>query len=651
LPIAGRLSADLTPQQLKAKTLAALIAQVEGMASRGPLLLVFEDAHWADPTSLELLSTLAERTASLPVLMLVSHRPGFEPGWRDLPHVVLVMLERLNRPEAVMLAEQVAGEGRLGPATVERIIARADGVPLFLEELARGLREEEVGKGDPDARPLRAEEVPSTLHDLLCARLDRLGPAKEVLQVGAAIGREFSHELVAAASRLKPHLLNDGLHRATESRLVVRQGTGCTATYRFRHALVQEAAYGAMLRSRRRELHGRIARAVEEHAPAFRDAKPEWLARHHAEAGDGGRAAALWLDAGLRGKATFASREATSQLTECLKAARDVDEKGAGSGSELRRVRAEALVALGDLASLAEDLVAADGHYRAAIEAAPDPDMRRRIENKRHHPGTATRDGARIAFHEHGSGDTTLLFVSTQAVGLATFQPVLERLCDEFRIVTVDPRGSGGSAPLTRPYRLGEHAADVRAVIAALDTPRLVGVGISMGANLLFRIAHVTPDLLRGIVTVGGPPAGHRRPFFADDWLQLQDETRRTLEVEPMLRLHVRQAFSDPEMREMLETIVRTRLRLPRETLLSFFLDDQEDDIVPLLPAIATPTLITHGQDDRLVSLAAAELMASSLPSATLHCFEGKGHLPLFTATQEFCEVLRAFVRNVVPAA
>jgi class 3 adenylate cyclase/pimeloyl-ACP methyl ester carboxylesterase len=651
LPADGRLSPDLTPQQLKVKTLTALTAQIEGMASHGPLLLVFEDAHWADPTSLELLSALAQMAASLPVLVLVSHRPEFEPGWRDLPHVTVVVLERLNRREAATLAEWVAGERRLRPATIERIVARADGVPLFVEELVRGLAEEEVCGSDLGARSLWAEEVPGTLHDLLCARLDRLGAAKEVLQIGAAIGREFSRELVAAASRLEPRLLDEALHRAAESRLVVREGTGRTASFRFRHALVQEAAYGSMLRSRRRELHARIARVVEEHALGLRDARPEWLARHHAEAGDANRAAALWLEAGLRAKATFATREASSHLSECLRAARAADEGGAGSGAEPRRLRAEALVALGDLASLAEDLVAADGHYRAAIEAAPEADLRRRIENKRHHPRTATRDGARIAFREHGSGSTTLLFVSTQAVGLATFQPILERLCDEFRIVTVDPRGSGGSALLTRPYPLGEHAADVRAVIAALGTPRLVGVGISMGANLLFRIAHATPDLLHGIVTVGGPTAGHRRPFFADDWLQLQDETRRTLEVEPMLRLHVRQVFSEPEMREMLEAIVRTRLKLSCETLLSFFLDDREDDIVPLLPAIATPTLVTHGRDDRLVSFAAAELTASLLPNARLHGFEGKGHLPLFTATQEFCEVLRAFVGGVVPSA
>src|SRR5918997_2303913 len=129
----------MTPQQLKAKTLAALVAQVEGMASRGPLLLVFEDAHWADPTSLELLAVLAERAAKLPILMLVSHRPEFAPGWGDLPHVATVTLERLNRGEAAMLAGRFAGEGRLPPAVVERIVARADGVPLFVEELTRAL--------------------------------------------------------------------------------------------------------------------------------------------------------------------------------------------------------------------------------------------------------------------------------------------------------------------------------------------------------------------------------------------------------------------------------------------------------------------------------------------------------------------------------
>jgi class 3 adenylate cyclase len=199
----GQLSPDLTPQQLKAKKFAALIAQVRGLGSRGPLLLVFEDAHWADPTSLELLAALVERVAGLPALMVVSHRPEFSPGWGDLPHVVPINLQRLNRREAAALAERVAGVGKLQPATIEQLVPRADGVPLFIEELVRAFLERRVREktkaGAPGAEFTPAEEVPSTLHDLLCARLDGLGPAKEVLQIGAAIGREFSRELVAAA--------------------------------------------------------------------------------------------------------------------------------------------------------------------------------------------------------------------------------------------------------------------------------------------------------------------------------------------------------------------------------------------------------------------------------------------------------------------
>ena len=648
LPADGRLSPDMTPQQLKARTLAALVAQVEALTQRRPLLLVFEDAHWADPSSLELLAILAERVATLPILLLVSYRPEFAPRWGDLPHVVSVMLDRLNRHEAAALAERVAGAGRLPPAAMAQIVARADGVPLFVEELARTMLEldprEEADAGRPGVRAGTPAEVPSTLHDLLLARLDRLGNAKEVLQIGATIGREFPRELVATVSQLEAVPLDEALDRAAGSGLVARQGAGRTATYWFRHALIQEVAYASMLRSRRRALHAQIARL-----PELRGARPEWLARHYAEAGETDRAAALWLEAGRQAKATFAASEAATHLANCLRAASDAE--GRASDQELRRIRAGALVMLGDLASLSEDLAAADRHYRAASAEAPDADLCRRVENKRHRPRLATRDGAQIAFYEHGSGDTALLFVSTQAIGLATFQPILERLCDEFRIVTVDPRGSGGSDPLTRPYPVTEHAADVRAVISALNIPKLVGVGISMGANLLLRIAHTAPQILRGIVSIGGPTAGQCRPYFSKDWMELRTEMKRTEEVEPMLRLHVRRIFSEPEMHEMLETIVGSRLKLPRETLLSFFLDDAEGDVTAILPTIQTPTLVMHGRDDRLVSFAAAELMTSLLPNAKLHGFEGKGHLPIFTATSEFCEVLRAFVRDQLPAA
>ena len=348
--------------------------------------------------------------------------------------------------------------------------------------------------------------------------------------------------------------------------------------------------------------------------PGLRDARLEWLARHYTEAGQAGQAATLWLEAGRRAKATFATSEAASHFVNCLRAAAAAEGSGVGP-PELHRVQAEALVTLGDLASLSEDLVAADEHYRAAIEMAPEadpaaPDREQAASSEDGHAGRRPDrlPRARVgpdhaAVREHAGGGPRDLPADPRA-------PV-RRVQDRHR----RPARFRPLGPLARPYPLSEHAADVRA-IAALDTPRLVGVGISMGANLLFRIAHAAPGLLRGIVTIGGPTAGHRRPFFPDDWLHLQQETGRTLEVEPMLQLHIRHVFSEPEMREMLDAIVRTRLTLPRETLLSFFLDDLEDDVTPLLPTIATPTLVTHGGDDRLVSFGAAELAASSLRTA-----------------------------------
>jgi pimeloyl-ACP methyl ester carboxylesterase len=466
------------------------------------------------------------------------------------------------------------------------------------------------------------------------------------LQIGAAIGRKFPRDLAKAIWQGKSGTPDEALERAVATGLIVREGVGPSTIYRFRHALIQEAAYGSMLKSRRRSLHARIAHLAEAQTSDVRAPAPEWLARHYAESGEMDRAASLWLEAASQAKATFANREAASHLAACLAATRSIA-GGTEPPPETRRTRTEALVKLGDLASLGEDIDEADDYYRQAIDEAPDPATCARIEKKRHRCRIATRGSARIAYYEHGAGDTTLLFVSTQALGLAMLQPVLERLCDDFRVVTVDPRGSGRSGALQRPYTIAEHASDALAVIRELAAPRLIGVGISMGANVLFQVAHHAPALLNGIVTIGAPSRGQGQEHFTDDWIALQAEMRRTGEVEPLLRLHVGQVFSEPEMHEMLDSVVRSRLKLPKETLLSFFLDATDGDVTEILPAVHTPTLVTHCGEDRLVSFAAAELTASLLPDATLHVFEGKGHLPLFTATTDFCDVLQASARNL----
>jgi pimeloyl-ACP methyl ester carboxylesterase len=416
-------------------------------------------------------------------------------------------------------------------------------------------------------------------------------------------------------------------------------------SYLFRHALVQEAAHASLLRQSSRQLHGRIARTVEERFPAIAELQPEWLAHQWTEAGLLEPAADNWLRAARRAKEAFANREARSHLQKCLEVISSASSGAVDPIADLERRKLEALVLLGDLAGLAGDLEQANSHYEQALDAACDSRIRTWVGNKRHRARVAVRDGARIAFYEHGGGQRTLLFVSPLAYGLGAFQPILERLCQEFRIVTVDARGSGASDPLIRPYPLREHVRDVRAVVAALGDGPVIGVGISRGANVLLKLAHREPHLFDMLVTIGAPPSAHEPPYFSDEYLRRCRQAFKAEDLERLLRIHTAFACSEPEMLELQELIVQGRLQMPRETLLSFWDPDPTADVMSILPDIAVPVLVTHGREDRLVSFQAAEHIAARLPNAQLYAFRGKGHLPIFTATEQFCDLLRKFVR------
>jgi class 3 adenylate cyclase/pimeloyl-ACP methyl ester carboxylesterase len=637
----------LTPQQQKAKTLAALAGQLEALAARRPVLLVFEDLHWADPTSLEWLGIVVERIERLPVLALLTFRSEFSPPWGDHAHALHLDLGRLGRQDATALALGVGGGKTLPPAILERVVAQTDGVPLFVEELTRAVLETGLLDEAGDQFVLRGPlAIPATLHDSLMARLDRLGPAtKEVAQLAACIGREFPHDMLAAVSACRSEDLAASLDRLAGSNLVVRHG-GPTASYAFRHTLVQEAAYQSLLKSRRQQLHERIAQIVTVQFAEVAETQPEWLAHHYTEAGCGGPAAGLWFKAALRAKAAYAHREAAAHLEKCLEVLSGLPD-GSSQEPAAGARRLEALVQLGDVASLAGDLDGANRYYARALDLAPDAASRTEIANRQHRPHVAIRAGARIAFYEHGGRDReTLLFVSPLAYGLAAIQPVLERLCQEFRIVTVDARGSGASDPLTRPYTVDDHAQDVRAVIAALGNQPVVGIGISRGANLLFRLAWVEPALFEKLVTVGATPGTLSTATFRSEYVEQYWAAMAAQDIERLIRSHTELVYSEPEMRELREQTIRNRLRLPRETILSFFDPDPTVDVMPFLAEIAVPTLVTQGGEDRLHVLAAAERFAAQLPNARLHVFKGKGHLPIFTATDEFCNVLRSFVQT-----
>jgi predicted ATPase len=256
LPNDGRsLTLELAPQQRRQKTLEALTAQMEALSRSNSVLMIFEDVHWIDPTSLEALGRTVQRLRTLGVLLIVTYRAEFEPPWIGRPYVTALNLNRLAEPEIATLIDSVSGNKSLPESIRQDIIERTDGIPLFVEEMTRAVLEAE---SEADARrtaaavPSSAVVVPASLHASLMARLDRLGPAKEIGQVGAAIGREFSYALLAAVVRKPEAELQSALDRLAKAGLLFRQGEPPRASYLFKHALVQYAAYSTMLRETRR---------------------------------------------------------------------------------------------------------------------------------------------------------------------------------------------------------------------------------------------------------------------------------------------------------------------------------------------------------------------------------------------------------------
>nr|WP_246669600.1 BTAD domain-containing putative transcriptional regulator [Bradyrhizobium sp. KBS0725] len=362
----------VSPQQKREMILTALFEQLDSAAAQGPVLIVVEDAHWIDPTSQDLLDRMIERAARLPVLLVVTARPEFQPGWIGQPHVTMLPLSRLGRLDSAGIMGGVAEGRSLPDEVVEQVLARADGVPLFIEELTSALLESGVLRETTDCYVLDGTlptlAMPLTLQASLVARLDRVVSARDTAQIGAAIGREFSHELIGAVSTLRATDLNAALERLMASGLVARRGTPPDAIYAFKHALVQDAAYVTMLKSRRRELHASIAEALVGRFSATVERLPEVVAHHFTEAGLASEAVGYWRKAGQLATARSAGREAVTFFEQALHLLRTLPEsqsaleQGFDIRLELRPVLLELgrgpriLECLGEAEALAERL-------------------------------------------------------------------------------------------------------------------------------------------------------------------------------------------------------------------------------------------------------------------------------------------------------
>jgi class 3 adenylate cyclase len=362
------LRLDLTPQRRKEKTLETLIRQLEALVRDRPVLMIYEDVHWIDPSSRELLDVMIERAARLAVLLILTFRPDFHPPWSGQAHVTSLTLSRLSRREGTALVSRVIGNKPIPDDIVAEIVERTDGIPLFVEEMTKAVLESSSQEGTAkviSAAPLPMVAVPATLHASLMARLDRLGPApKEVAQIGAVIGREFAYELLALVADRSDTDLCAALDLLGEAGLVFRRGVPPKATLLFKHALVRDAAYSSLLRSQRQGLHARIAAILEDQFPDVAAMQPELLAQHSLEAGWIEKATVYWLKAGTRAAERSATTESVTHFTKGIEALSRLPE-----ASERDRQELQFRLALGPalIATRGWNSVEAETSYRRAL--------------------------------------------------------------------------------------------------------------------------------------------------------------------------------------------------------------------------------------------------------------------------------------------
>jgi pimeloyl-ACP methyl ester carboxylesterase/DNA-binding SARP family transcriptional activator len=648
LPVENPDWTRMGASQRQRSIIDGVLALLTAQARRGPVVIVMDDLHWADEESIAVIDGLVRILPPAAILLLVTYRPGFRDAWTAHSCYTLCHLDPLTDVHADALLSRLLGPGEDLDPVKRGLIRRAEGNPLFLEEMTRALVETGRLEGRPGAYRAVGDAddlgMPATVQDVIAARIGLLGSLeKQVLQTASVLGRTVPLDPLLAVCRYGDDAVRDALAVLNDAEFLYQTRFLPSAEYRFKHELTRQVAYGSLPRPRRVALHAAVAAAMESLWPNGLAAVVDALA-DHSEAGEQWDKAARYLiQAAAKAKSRYGLAQAIALAERGLAAA----EK---TGDPDERCRIEALTLLGDLLSLRGDLAGANGAYVQALGFEEDEHRRPAIANRLHRPLSITRAGGRVAYYEHGAGSTTLVFIHPFVYGLPVFQPLIEELCQEFRIITIDPRGTGASDPLAPGYDMHDHTEDVRAVLAEAGAGGpVVGVGISRGVLLLIRLAVLQPELLSRIVLVGAywrqtVGLGTKVPEGAEAGgltaaLEAGDLRRAVEAFAPTI-------FSEPGTEELRKQFIDQCLNLHEDTIRRFFTFDPRNDVTGLLERVAVPTLLAHGGDDRDVPFAAAREMAGRIPGASLYCFEGKGHLPTFTATAEFCDVLRRFVRG-----
>jgi class 3 adenylate cyclase/pimeloyl-ACP methyl ester carboxylesterase len=641
LPIEDPKWQVLDPPQRRRRILDAVKGLLQLESERAPLVLVFEDLHWADDETVALLDGLVGSLPTSRTLLLVNYRPEFEHRWGGRTYYNQLRIDPLPVESAEQMLSALLGDDPSLAALECNLVERTQGNPLFLEEAVRDLAETGVLVGESGnyrlARDGGAIRLPDTVQTILAARIDRLPPAtRQLLQRAAVIGQEVPLAVLEEVADLSEEAVRERLGELQFAEMLYETSLFPDVAYTFKHALTHEMAYGSMLRETRRTLHRRVGEAIEATYPDRLAELAEALADHFERGEVWAQAARYALDAAEKAKSRYAYRVGMQYARRALNAAA----KERGLGQEW----IWAGVLLGDLASLVNDLDLANESYDQALAKSEDPTERRWIANKRHGLQYAVRDGAKLAHYVHGAGDETVLFASPSGYGLATWQPIVERLCQEFRIITVDLRGTGRSSPIVGPYTDRDHALDIAAVVMGISDRPIIGVGLSATPYALVRAALADPRLFKQLVLVGGEPGADLLPYFSDG--PTIKEAVISGDLERAARLWIPYIVSEPGTEELIEQRVQAYVNMPRETLVNFFTtpDPTAAEFGPLLAKLQVPTLVMHGTEDKITPLDLGRQLAANIPAAQFYPFEGRCHMCALTATEEFCDALRQFV-------
>ena len=468
---------------------------------RKPLILVLEDLHWFDQESLAFLESLIDALGAAPLLLLMTYRPEFQHSWSGKSYYSEVRLHPLTGETARQLLDDLLGQAPEHEAFKSLLVERTAGTPLFLEECVRALGEKGALVGRPgayrQAAPIDELAIPASIQSLLAARIDHLPAAsKDLLQVAAVIGFTLPLSVLEPVAGQSTDQLAGSLASLQAGEFLFETRSFPSREYVFKHAILRDVAYQSLLRSDRAVLHRRVGSVLEEiHADRLDEARAV-IAAHFAAGEDHDRAAGHFLTAARRAKRQLSYGHGVRLADQALQAAQN-------AGADAKAC--ESLVLLGELKSLMGELEQANDSFDQALAIESDEARRLTIDNKRHRQGFHDCNGVKLAYYERGRGEETLVFVHPFVYGLSVFQPIVEPLCQDFRVITIDGRGTGASDPLPETHSLDDHVANYIAILRALKRgQKMTAVGMSRGVNLLVKLAVRAPELLDRIVLVGG---------------------------------------------------------------------------------------------------------------------------------------------------